>query len=129
MHPDTHLRQEGGLTPEDVEIAIIMGMTILADAVLDVVSLIIIPRPTAMAVIPHWEDAPNTLIKPLPIASARPVENIKLPRVNPPPNRSIVPQSILEASFQVMVNFLFLRSTGRMKRSDAAIKATIPSGR
>jgi len=42
-----------GLTPDDLEIAIIMGMTMLADAVLDVVSLIIIPRPIAMAVIPH----------------------------------------------------------------------------
>ena len=42
-----------GLTPDALENAIITGITILAEAVLEVVSLIIIPKPMAIAVIPH----------------------------------------------------------------------------
>src|SRR3990172_4425168 len=117
-----------GDTPADWAMAITTGTTILAEAVLEVVSLIKTAVMIAIRVIGQREDAPVREIIQKPSFSARPVENIRLPKVKPPPNNSMVPQSIRTASLQLTVNSLCFQLTGRTNNSRAARMAAAASG-
>src|SRR5512134_3967870 len=74
-----------GLTPAAWASAIITGMTMLADAVLDDVSLIRMAMKMAPSVMPQSEVAPLMLSRLVPMTSASFVWNISEPSVMPPP--------------------------------------------
>jgi len=76
-----HAPNAGGIgdTSAPFAMAIIIGITIFADAVFDVVSLIMIASKVPAAVIPQRLEAPVIPVSPFPITSARPVKNEQSP--------------------------------------------------
>lgn len=119
-----------GLIEAELEMAIIIGTIIFAEAVFDVNSVRYTLKAIERNVIRERLAAlPPEEIKNLPMASARPVSNIWNPNDSPPPKRRRVPQSIFNASFKESVNSPRLRLTGRKKRSPAPIIAAVDSGK
>ena len=88
-----------GLTPAACARAIMTGMTILADAVFEDVSLTRMAMNIAPKVMPQTEVAPLIFSRFVPITSASFVSNISEPSAMPPPKSSSVPQSIFVASY------------------------------
>ena len=104
-----------------------MGTTIVALAVLEVVSEI------RMAIIAETAETASRLVKPrasamlVPRVSARPVSASSIQSAMPHPKRIIVPQSIFAASFQFIVKRRSDQFMGRRNRSAAPMIATVPS--
>src|SRR3989338_4113137 len=124
-----HAPRAGGMgeTPMPWATATITGITMLADVVLEVVSLTIMEMIVPAAVIVQRESRPSPAVMPEPKALASPVENMSFPMLRPPPKSIMVPQSIFAALSQLIVNLSSLRETGRTKRRKAAKTATTPS--
>src|SRR3990172_5552339 len=89
-----------GETPAAVATAIATGTTILAEAGLEVVSVMRMEKAVATAVMPHRLGSPPAATSPRASRSASPLEYISVPRLKPPPKSRMVPQSILTASAQ-----------------------------
>src|SRR5262245_23338929 len=105
------------------------GITIVAEAVLEVASerMIAVAVNTATKPIGEWDGKAEA--SPRPNHSAKPVENIKSPSASPPPKSRTVPQSIRFASFQLRVNSWLAKLTGSTKRINPPSNATTASGK
>ena len=77
----------------------------LAEAVLEVASLRMMLRMTPAATRDQREGWPRAELMERPMASARPVAKIWVPRARPPAKRKMVPQSMPTASSHVRVNW------------------------
>jgi len=118
-----------GLIEAALEMAMMMGIIMFAEAVLEVTSVRKTLRVMERRVIRERLAVVPGEMKNLPIESARPVSNIWNPKDKPPPKRRRVPQSILKASFKERVNRPCLKLTGKIKRRLAPIIAAIDSGK
>src|SRR5215218_10641951 len=90
-----------GLTPAEAAIGSTIGTTIVALAVLEVVSEINRATIVERMDVAKRLDTPRPLVRPSPIVSARPVSERRVPSAMPEPKSRIVPQSIHTASFQL----------------------------
>jgi hypothetical protein len=104
-----------------------MGTTMVAEAVFEVVSEMIMAISAETAETAARLVKPKVSAMPVPMTSARPVSERSVPSAMPQPKRMTVPQSMRAASFQFIVKRRSAQLTGRMKRSTAAIIATVPS--
>ena len=93
-------------------------------AVLDMNSVMIDAVPSASRTAQAGGSAPALDSSAAPMAPASPVSNASVPRLSPPPNSRIVPQSIRTASFQSRANSRRDQSTGITNSSNAANTAT-----
>ena len=131
LHPIDAPRTGGmGLIEDAVEMAIMIGIIILADAVLEVSSVKNTLNATDRRVMSvKLAESPPMEMKNFPMESAKPVSNIWNPMESPPPNRRSVPQSIRNASLKERVNWPCLSFTGRKKSKPAPIMAARDSGK
>src|SRR5690606_25183039 len=93
-----------GEKPAESAMAISTGTTILVAAVLEAnsVNTSAVNIPTAVKL--HTDVRPKTFTSPWPSVSASPVSTINCPKAMPPPNRGMVLQGILVASFHDKTN-------------------------
>src|SRR3712207_6130639 len=107
-----------GLIPAATATGMMIGTTTAAEAVLLVVSEMMIARITANTVIANVLVSPRVSAEALPMVSARPVSASSDPKMMPVPNSRIVPQSIFAASDQLSVNSRRFQSVGSRNSSE-----------
>src|SRR4028119_1007823 len=108
-----------GLIPAATATGMMIGTTTAADAVLLVVSEMMIARTTANTVMAIVLDSPSDSAAPLPMVSARPVSASSEPKMMPVPNSRIVPQSIFAASDQFRGNSRRFQPVGSRNSREA----------
>src|SRR4028118_2185234 len=116
-----------GLMPAATATGMTIGTTTAADAVLLVVSEMMIARITAKIVMANVLVSPRVSAEALPIVSARPVSASSEPKMMPVPKSRTVPQPIVAAAGQVGAGSRRLPAGGGRGASDAPRTATMPS--